>query len=92
MHPQTEQYIDICIPIEVPLDVSLSRHLIRDFKANNKTKEKLLTELEYYLSDSRPLFFNDGLKSSADFIIDGMLTTKNQVEVIKKYLIEANHG
>jgi len=88
LHPQTGQYIDVCIHIEVPLDVSLSRHLIRDFKANDKTKDELLDELEYYLSHSRPLFFDYALKASADFIIDGMMATDNQVEVIKKYLTD----
>lgn len=82
----------MCIHIEAPLDVSLSRHLIRDFKANDKTKEELIAELEYYLSHSRPLFIDDALKTSADFIIDGMMSTNNQVEVIKKYLTEVNHG
>jgi uridine kinase len=79
----------VCIHIEVPLDVSLCRRLIRDFKDNEKTKEELLAELEYYLSHSRPLFFDDEQKKGADLIVDGMQTTENQVEEIKKYLNRA---
>jgi hypothetical protein len=30
--------------------------------------------------------------TSADFIIDGMMTTNNQLDAIKKYLTEVNHG
>lgn len=86
LHAQTGQFIDVCIHIEVPPDISLCRRLIRDFKDSDKTKKELLTELEYYLSHSRPLFFDDELKTGADIIVDGMQTTENQVEKIKKYL------
>ncbi len=72
--------------INVPLDVSLCRHLLREFKNTNKTKEQLLEELEYYLSHSRPLFFDDDLKMGADLIIDGMLTTEEQIQKINTYL------
>lgn len=87
-HLQTGKYIDIHCHLDVPMDVSLSRHLIRDFKNNDKTKEELMEELEYYLSQSRPLFVDDALKASADFIVDGMLTTDTQIEIIQKYLLE----
>lgn len=87
LHNQTGKYIDIWFHIEVPLDVSLCRRLIRDFKGNKKTKKKLITELEFYLMKSRPLFFDDKLKTSADVIIDGLNTIKNQIDEIKKELI-----
>lgn len=86
LHHQTGQYIDIFLHINVPLDVSLCRHILRDFKNNNKTKEQLLVELEYYLSHSRPLFFDDDLKAGADLVIDGMLTIEEQIKLIKAYL------
>lgn len=87
LHPQTGRYIDTCIYLSLPLDISLCRHLIRDFKENERTKEELVSELEYYLTHSRPLFFDDDLKVSANFIIDGMLTTDEQIKKIKEYLI-----
>jgi hypothetical protein len=43
-------------------------------------------EIEYYLSHSRPLFFDDDLKTNADLVIDGMLTTEDQIKNIKEYL------
>ncbi|MBX3710163.1 MAG: uridine kinase [Gammaproteobacteria bacterium] len=86
LHHQTGQYIDILLHINVPLDVSLCRHLLRDFKDSNKTKEELLEELDYYLSQSRPLFFDDDLKTNADLIIDGMLPTEQQIQKIHEYL------
>lgn len=86
LHEQTGKYIDHWVHINVPLDVSLSRRIIRDFKAEDKTKEELLEELEFYLSDSRPLFLDDELIKKADFVVDGMLSTASQVEEIKRYL------
>ena len=86
LHTQTGRYIDICMHLSVPLDVSLCRRLIRDFNGTDKTKEELLTELEYYLSHSRPLFFDDDLTANADLVIDGMLTTEDQIKNIKEYL------
>lgn len=82
LHEQTGQYIDRCIHIEVPLDVSLSRRLIRDFKSTEKTKDELVEELEFYLSHSRPLFFDEELKGSAHLCVEGMLSIEQQVEVI----------
>jgi len=92
LHKQTGQYIDICIHIDVPLDVCLSRRIIRDFKANNKTKDELIDELEFYLSQARPLFFDDDLKNNADFIIDGMFSTKEQTQKVKRYLITSTRN
>lgn len=88
LHPQTGQYIDICIHIEVPLDVSLCRRLLRDFRGNEKTKEELLLELEHYLAYSRPLFVDDDLKANADFVIDGMLDTKEQTAKINEKILK----
>ena len=82
LHEQTGKHIDICVHITVPLDISLSRRLIRNFKQTDKTKEQLLKELEFYLLHSRPLFFDEQLKETADLCIDGMLTTNQQIETI----------
>jgi uridine kinase len=86
LHQQTGKYIDICIHLEVPLDISLCRRLIRDFTNQDKTKDELIDELKFYLSESRPLFFDDKLKAKADFIINGMLDTKDQLIKIRKIL------
>lgn len=86
LHSQTAIYIDVWIHIEVPLDVSLCRRTIRDFKQTTKTRDDLLAELEYYLSSSRPLFFDDHLRAGADLVIDGMLDTEKQIQKINEYL------
>lgn len=73
-HTQTAAYIDFSFHISVPLDISLARWLIRNFKNNNKSKDQLIEELEFYLTKSRPLFFDDDLKRSADYVLNGELT------------------
>ena len=45
-----------------------------------------ILELKYYLSHSRPLFFDDNLQTNADLVIDGMLTTEDKIKYIKEYL------
>lgn len=86
LHTQTGKYIDTCIHIEVPLDVSLCRRLLRDFEGKGNTKEDLLEEINFYLNQSRPLFFDDELKKSADLVVDGMLSPQIQLQQIQAYL------
>lgn len=86
LHTQTGFHIDTCIHLSLPLDVSLCRRMIRDFNGNDKTKEQLLMELKYYLSHSRLLFVDDDLKANADLVIDGILTTEDQIKGIMEYL------
>lgn len=90
LHAQTGKYIDYCIHIEAPLDISLIRRTIRDFNDSNKTKEELLEDLSFYLNDSRPLFFDEDLIKLSDFVIDGCLTTEEQVKKIKLKLLNVN--
>jgi len=84
LHMQTGQYIDAMFHITVPLDVSLCRRLLRDFA--DKPKENLLEEISFYLEYSRPLFFDDNLKQTADLVIDGMLAPQKQVEKCLAFL------
>lgn len=85
-HKQTGVHIDTWVHIDVPLDVSLCRWLLRDYRDTNKHKVELLDELEFYLHQSRPLFEDSKFKTKADLIIDGMLSTKQQIISIEQYL------
>ncbi|HAT8635827.1 TPA: AAA family ATPase [Legionella pneumophila] len=87
LHVQTGEYIDICVHIEVPLDISLCRRILRDFKDKLQTKENLLEEISFYLNHSRPLFFDDELKQNATIVIDGLLSTEVQIQIVKNFLI-----
>lgn len=87
LHRQTGQYIDTCVHIEVPLDVSLCRRLLRDFGHNElKTKEDLLEEIDFYLNHSRALYFDEDLKEDANLVVDGLLSTERQVQGVRGYL------
>ncbi|HAT6937591.1 TPA: uridine kinase [Legionella pneumophila] len=87
LHIQTGEYIDTCVHIEVPLDISLCRRVLRDFKDELQTKENLVEEISFYLNHSRPLFFDDDLKQNATIVIDGLLSTEVQIQIIKNFLI-----
>ncbi|MFW2570998.1 AAA family ATPase [Legionella sp. 29fVS95] len=86
LHQQTANYITTFVHIVTPLDVSLVRRLLRDFKDVNTSKEDLLNELESYLTRTRKLFFDGELKKTADLLIDGLLSTEAQVDLIQSYL------
>ncbi|HDO7841032.1 TPA: uridine kinase [Legionella pneumophila] len=88
LHIQTGEYIDTCVHIEVPLDISLCRRILRDFKDKLQTKENLLEEVSFYLNHSRPLYFDDDLKQNATIVIDGLLSTEAQIQIIKNFLID----
>lgn len=85
-HLQSGEFIDTWIHINVPLDVSLCRWLLRDYRNTDKSKKELLSELELYLNVSRFLFDDSEYKDKADLVINGMESTKKQVDLIIKYL------
>lgn len=58
------------IHLSVPLDVSLCRRLLRDF-SNQDLAKNILEEIEFYLNESRLLYFDEKLKLTADFVING---------------------
>lgn len=86
LHQQTGKHIDIEIYMDTQADIALARRLIRDFEHSVYDKNEVIEELKFYLQKSRPLFFSDDLKNSADLIIDGNMCTKNQIETIYSYL------
>ncbi len=87
LHSETGQFIDFMLHLSVPLDVSLCRRLLRDFANQNLAKD-ILEELEFYLNESRPLYFDEKLKLTADFVVNGLLSPENELEVVMNYLRE----
>lgn len=87
LHQQTGIYIDFWVHIDIPLDVALVRRTIRDFEREPRSVLELLEGFRYYLNYSRDLFRADQEKKGADWIIDGMLSIEEQIEVIKTLLI-----
>ena len=89
LHEQTGKYIDLWVHVDVPLDIALARRLLRDYKDPNKSKDKLLEDLEYYLHHSRNLFLDADLKSSDDFVVDGSLSTAQQCDQVLMLSLKA---
>lgn len=76
-HQGTGKYIDFLICLDTPLDIALARRLIRDYQ-NDPNPQKIIQELQEYLSKSRPLFILSPKEKTSDLIIDGSLTLDEQ--------------
>ncbi len=85
LHQETGRYIDILIHIEVPLDILLCRRILRDFK-DEKNKNDIIEEIQFYLDHSRPLYIDNDLKKGADLVIDGMLLPQQESQIVMNYM------
>ena len=93
-HHQTAQYIDIFIHLDTPLDIALARRLQRDIKNESLNSQDVEDMLEDYLTQSRKLFTEECMcliSNSADYVIDGIEKTKDQIKRILAYLNPLAH-
>jgi uridine kinase len=82
-HEATGKFIDFMIHIDTSMDVALARRLVRDYRSRqDATVMDIVDELEWYLRDGRPLFDAISIKETADFVVNGDLSTNNVVETI----------
>ncbi len=80
-HKATGKYVDFLICLDTPLDIALARRLIRDYQSD-PNPQKMIQELEEYLSKSRPLFILSPEEKTSDLIVDGSLTLEGQEKQI----------
>jgi len=88
-HHQTAQYIDIVIHLDTPLDIALARRLQRDIKNQYLNIQDVENTLKDYLTQSRKLFTEESMcliSNSADYVIDGIEKTEDQIKRILAYL------
>ena len=100
------KYIDLTIFIDTPLDVALTRRIIRDYTSRSQESSFGLAdvaelsfagldkELRKYLVHSRPTYAKmpEMHKPVSDLIVDGTKTPDEIVEIITVYLTELeNH-
>src|SRR5699024_4253219 len=73
-HSDINEYIDLVVFIDTPLDIALGRRLIRDY-AKSDTKH-ILSDVEFYMKHGRGGYLDmlKKVKPDADVIIDGTLT------------------
>lgn len=65
------EYIDLTIFIDTPLDVAMARRILRDFK--NSNAEEIKIDMQSYLSGAREayLVMLNTVKPNSDVVIDG---------------------
>jgi uridine kinase len=73
--------IDLAVLINTPLDIALSRRILRDF--SDKSKDDILNELSYYPSIRKYFARHNNDVTQHDFIVDGCLSIPEIVEEIK---------
>ncbi len=76
-----KDFIDMTVFIETPLDISLARRIIRDYKES--TVDAIMSDLSFYLTRSRRCFVehNENMKLS-DLIVDGSLSVDKIANII----------
>ena len=81
MQNQISAFISLSVYLDTPLDVSLARRILRDYKENSAAN--ILGELAWYLN-KRHLFTmsNDFQKNDAELIVNGCLSTDNICDLI----------
>lgn len=86
-HEETAPFISYLVHLDTPLDVALSRRVLRDYSSSHSSVE-ILEALQFYLERSRPLFKDlFDTKGGADLVLSGL----ERIEV-QMAMIEANLG
>lgn len=78
-----KSFIDCAIFIDTPLDIAMSRRVLRDMK--NATGDEIREEMSYYLKYSR-IAYEEMLKTilpNSDYIVDGSIGID---EIVKKIM------
>lgn len=75
-------YIDIAIFIDTPLDIALSRSILRDMSFSSG--KAIRKHLSNYLDFARPAFLQmeKDIMPISDFVIDGTLSTQHIVQKV----------
>ncbi|MFV0340598.1 MAG: AAA family ATPase [Parachlamydiaceae bacterium] len=76
-HQATGKLIDFLVCLDTPLDIALARRLIRDYQGDSNA-QKMVNELQEYLSKSRPLFTLSSEEKTSDLLLDGNLSLNEQ--------------
>lgn len=83
-HDKLRFYIDKVIYLKTPLDVSFARQIIRDY--SDKEKQDIINWADTYLNFARPIFLEHDrlISSTADYVLDGNLSTNEQIKKLKE--------
>lgn len=89
-HKATGKHIDFLICLDTPLDIALARRLLRDYRSHPEP-QKILEELNDYLSRSRPLYILTPEEKASDLIVDGSLPVDQQEQKVLTALQMIKH-
>lgn len=89
-HKATGKYIDFLICLDTPLDIALARRLLRDYRSHSEP-QKMLEELDNYLTLSRPLYILSPEEKVCDLLIDGSMPVDKQEQQVLIALQKLKH-
>ncbi|MBE5106438.1 hypothetical protein IGI01_14410 [Bacillus thuringiensis] len=84
LNREMEQFIDVTIFIDTPLDIAMARRMLRDFKED--TMSEIHNDLKHYMTHARKAYLEaiHTVKPNSDIILDGTLP----VSVIINHIVE----
>lgn len=89
-HKATGKYIDFLICLDTPLDIALARRLLRDYRSHPEP-QKILEELDNYLTNTRSLYILTPEEKAWDLIIDGSISLNKQEQQVLTALQKFEH-
>ena len=90
-HAKSSKYIDFAIFIDTPLDIALTRRLMRDSSA--ASAQQILEDVEFYARSGRAAYLHmlATIKPDSDVVIDGTASLSDVVlAIIEKLEIAQN--
>ena len=83
-HSLTREFIDCTVFIDTPLDIALSRRMVRDFK--DSSVEEIMVQMEHYSNQGRRAYLKmlETIKPDSDIVVDETLSVDEITNLIIK--------
>ena len=89
-HSDSGRFIDLMVFIDTPLDVAMTRRVLRDIEREtewtaDEALQRVKSELSGYEAGARPIYehFQQRMRAGSDLIVNGTLSTDLLVEKIR---------
>ncbi len=89
-HTKMNNLIDYAVFIDVPLDITMSRRLLRDLRVNQvEHLPRLIRELKNYEHNGRKAYLSmlENVKPSCDLVVDGTKSIEILVKEISQKIV-----
>ena len=96
VHRTIGAYVGLSVWIDIPLDISLARRVIRDFTRRSEvrrplkgnTAEEVSSYLDFYLIRHRDTYFRhiETIKPSANLVVDGTKSPEEITDIIIRFI------